>query len=255
MADRYLVRPDIEIPAQAPVPEGLKKKLDRNKKLLAEKEAAVAAKAKEKRAQRFALKMRTNAYEKEYKAAETKLIELRRQARREGSFFMEPDAKLMFVIRITGINKLAPKPKKILQLLRLRQLHNGVFVKVSRPMQQMLVNVNPYVTFGYPTLRSVKDLIYKRGCGKVNKQRIPLKDNQIISDNLGRYGIHGMEDLIHEIYTVGPHFKQANNFLWPFKLNSPKGGFVAKRHGFVEPRGGDWGNREELINKLIKRMN
>uniref|UniRef100_A0A7S1CSD0 Large ribosomal subunit protein uL30 N-terminal eukaryotes domain-containing protein n=1 Tax=Oxyrrhis marina TaxID=2969 RepID=A0A7S1CSD0_OXYMA len=108
MADRYLIGGEIEIPAQAPVPEGLKKKLDRNKKLLAEKEAAVAAKAKEKRAQRFALKMRTNAYEKEYKAAETKLIELRRQARREGSFFMEPDAKLMFVIRITGINKLAP---------------------------------------------------------------------------------------------------------------------------------------------------
>jgi large subunit ribosomal protein L7e len=39
-----------------------------------------------------------------------------------------------------------------------------------------------------------------------------------------------------------------------FKLSAPKGGFKAKRHGFNEPRGGDWGNREELINKLVKRM-
>ncbi|EER12130.1 60s ribosomal protein l7, putative [Perkinsus marinus ATCC 50983] len=64
-----------------------------------------------------------------------------------------------------------------------------------------------------------------------------------------------MEDLIHEIYTVGPHFKEANNFLWPFKLSSPKGGFIRKRHGFNELRGGDWGNREQFMNNLIKRMN
>ena len=25
---------------------------------------------------------------------------------------------------------------------------------------------------------------------------------------------------MHEIYTVGPHFKEASNFLWPFKLSS-----------------------------------
>ncbi|KAF4750148.1 60S ribosomal protein L7, partial [Perkinsus olseni] len=36
----------------------------------------------------------------------------------------------VFVVRLAGINKLAPKPRKILQLLRLRQLNNGVFVKV-----------------------------------------------------------------------------------------------------------------------------
>ena len=31
----------------------------------------------------------------------------------------------------SGVNKIAPKPKKIMQLLRLRQLHNGVFIKVK----------------------------------------------------------------------------------------------------------------------------
>jgi large subunit ribosomal protein L7e len=36
---------------------------------------------------------------------------------------------------------------------------------------------------------------------------------------LGKENIICMEDLIHEIYTVGPAFKQASNFLFPFKLN------------------------------------
>ncbi|KAF8386883.1 hypothetical protein PRIPAC_76025, partial [Pristionchus pacificus] len=29
------------------------------------------------------------------------------------------------------------------------------------------------------------------------------------------------EDLVHEIFSVGPNFKKANNFLWPFKLSNP----------------------------------
>merc|ERR1712139_137629 len=98
-------------------------------------------------------------------------------------------------------------------------------------------------------------MIYKRGYGRINKQRLPLNDNEVINSQLGEHGIEGVEDLIHEIYTVGPHFKEANNFLWPFKLNAPRGGFVTKRHGYAEPKGGDWGNREEEINALIRRMN
>lgn len=38
--------------------------------------------------------------------------------------------------------------------------------------------------------------------------------------NLGKYGIICIEDLVHEIFTVGPNFKAVNNFLWPFKLSS-----------------------------------
>merc|ERR1719471_443512 len=175
--------------------------------------------------------------------------------RLRATFFVEPEAKLLFVIRITGIIKISPKPRKVMQLLRLKQLHNGVFLKVNKPVLNMLKLIDPYVTYGYPSLKSVRELVYKRGYAKVNKQRIPISDNEVISASLGEKGIHGMEDLIHEIYTVGPNFKEAVSFLWPLKLRPPHGGFVCKRHGFCEIRGGDWGNREDLINDLIKRMN
>lgn len=125
----------------------------------------------------------------------------------------------------------------------------------------------------------MKELIYKRGYGKVNKQRIPLTDNAIVEQVsvlpdwliiscilsvfllgiwllfqvLGKHGIICVEDLIHEILTVGPHFKEANNFLWPFQLKAPLGGLKKKRNHYVE--GGDAGNREDYINELIRRMN
>ncbi len=75
-------------------------------------------------------------------------------------------------------------------------------------------------------MKSVRELIYKRGYGKINRQRKALTDNAMIEKSLGRHGIICIEDLIHEIATVGPHFKQASNFLWPFKLNNPNGKLI-----------------------------
>lgn len=118
----------------------------------------------------------------------------------------------------------------------------------------MLKIIDPYVAYGYPNLKTVKELVYKRGYGKVNRQRIPLTDNAIIEASLGKYGIICIEDLVHEIFTVGPNFKQANNFLWPFKLSSPTGGFETRKAlHFIE--GGDHGNREDHINALVRKMN
>merc|ERR1712060_393015 len=188
-------------------------KIARDAALAEEKQKAVASKKKELDEQRESLKGRTQEYEKEYAAHQKKIVDLRREAKVSGNFFVEPEAKLLFVVRIVGIIKLSPKPRKVLQLLRLKQLHNGVFLKVNKPILNMLKMVQPYVTYGYPSLKTVKELVYKRGFGKVNKQRIPISDNSIISTNLGKQDIHGTEDLIHEIFTVGPHFKQATNFL------------------------------------------
>lgn len=125
-------------------------------------------------------------------------------------------------------------------------------MKLNKATINMLRRVEPYITYGYASQSTITKLIYKRGYGKVSGSRIPLTDNSIIEGQLGKYGIVSIEDLIHEVSTVGPHFKEANNFLWPFKLSSPKKGFAKKRHPYQ--RGGAWGNREEEINELIKRM-
>uniref|UniRef100_A0A096NYB7 Large ribosomal subunit protein uL30 n=1 Tax=Papio anubis TaxID=9555 RepID=A0A096NYB7_PAPAN len=141
-----------------------------------------------------------------------------------------------------------------------RQMHRTEIrmARMARKAGNFYVPAEPKLAFvisirGYPNLKSVNELIYKRGYGKINKKRIALTDNTLIAQSLGKYGIICMEDLIHEIYTVGKRFKEANNFLWPFKLSSPRGGMKKKTTHFVE--GGDAGNREDQINRLIRRMN
>jgi 60S ribosomal protein uL30 len=96
------------------------------------------------------------------------------------------------------------------------QINSAVFMKVNSASINMLRLAGSYVTYGSPNLKTVRELVYKRGFGSINKQRIPLTDNKIIADTLGKEGLTCMEDLIHEIYTVGPKFRQANRFLWPY---------------------------------------
>lgn len=154
------------------------------------------------------------------------------------------------------MNGIAPKPRKILQLLRLLQINNGVFIRNTKATAQMLRLVEPYVAYGVPNLKTIRTLLYKRGYAKIDRQRIPLSDNNLIEKSLGaKHDLLCMEDLVHEISTVGPAFKQANNFLWPFKLSSPTGGFRGRKFlNFAESPLGDCGNRGEYINQLIQRM-
>ncbi|KAF9877379.1 60S ribosomal protein L7 [Colletotrichum karsti] len=236
------------------VPETLLKKRKSQEKARAERNAATEKKKAANKEKRGVIFKRAEKYITEYRDAEREKVRLSRVARENDSAYVAAEPKLIFLIRIKGINKIAPKPRKILQLLRLLQINNGVFIKVTKATTEMIKVIEPWVAYGYPNLKSVKELVYKRGYGKINKQRIALTDNAIIEENLGKYGIVCMEDLIHEIYSVGPNFKQASNFLWPFKLSNPTGGFRPRKFKhFIE--GGDLGNREDKINALIRQMN
>merc|ERR1711934_969698 len=238
--------------AKTEVPESVQKKNATQQRIAGEKAAAAAAAKEERKQKRVQAYKNAEKYTKEYRAMAKQQIRMHRQAKAAGNHFVDGEAKLIFVVRIRGLADMHPKTKKILQLMRLRQMNMGVFMKVSKAATEMLKRVEPYLSYGYPTLKSVRDLVYKRGFGKVNKNRIALKDNSVIEGSLGKYGIKSMEDLVHEIYTVGPHFREANNFLWPFKLRPAKGGQPKKRKGYCE--GGQAGNREDLMNGLIKRM-
>merc|ERR1712110_1308744 len=236
-----------------PVPESVLKKRKTQEKLAADRAAAAAEAKKANKEKRTQAYKSAEKYVKEYRALAKQRVRMHRQAKAAGNHFVDAEAKLIFVVRIRGLNDMHPKTKKILQLMRLRQMNMGVFMKVSKASTEMLKRVEPYISYGYPNVKSVHDLIYKRGHGKVNKNRIPLNDNAVIEGALGnKCGIKCMEDLVHEIVTVGPYFREANNFLWPFKLRPAKGGQPKKRKGFCE--GGQAGNREDLMNNLIQKM-
>ncbi|KAL7664696.1 Large ribosomal subunit protein uL30-like ferredoxin-like fold domain-containing protein [[Candida] zeylanoides] len=240
--------------AAALKPETHVKKSKADAKTLEKRAADKAARKTASKDKRQIIFDRAAAYQKEYTDAERSVIKAKRDAKAAGSYYVDAQNKLVFIVRIKGIMKIPPKPRKVLQLLRLTQINAGVFVRLTKATQELIKLAEPYIAYGYPSVSTIRHLVYKRGYGKINKQRIALSDNAIVEANLGKYGILSLEDLIHEIYTVGPNFKQVNNFLWPFKLSNPNGGFRARKfEHFIQ--GGDFGNRENYINALVKQMN
>jgi len=234
------------------VPESI---LKRRKNNAVSKVAQLQRAAKQRRLVRnkkVKIFKRAEQYVKEYRQKERDEIRLVRQAKNQGNYYVPAEPKLAFVIRIRGVNQQHPKVRKALQLFRLRQINNGVFVKLNKATVNMLRICEPQITWGYPNLKSVRELIYKRGFAKVDHRREPITSNDVVENTLGKKGIICVEDLVHEIFTVGKNFKYASNFLWPFKLNTPSGGWRKKTNHYVE--GGDFGCREDKLNELLRRM-
>ncbi|KAI3463454.1 hypothetical protein Pfo_020117 [Paulownia fortunei] len=190
---------------------------------------------------------------REYRDKELDLIQMKSRGKRKRQASVTPESKLLFIIRIGGKNDMHPKTRKILYSLRLRKIFSGVFVKANEGMMEILQKVEPYITYGYPNVKSVKDLIYKKGVVKAGKQRVPLTDNNIVEQELGQHNIICIEDIVNEIANAGPHFKAVTNFLCPFVLNNPEKALHGKKRRFED--GGDSGNREDHINELISKMN
>ena len=234
------------------IPEHRRKKQERDAKYVADEKTVTEQHAKDLVEKQKLYLERAEKYFNEYQKHDQDLVEAKRSARKDGSIFVEPEAKVALVIRTRGIMKMRPTAKKILQLIRLRQINNGVFLVINKATENMLKRCSPQITFGYPNRKTIKELIYKRGFAKVNGSRIPLTDNEIIEKQLGKFGIICIEDLVHEIATCGPHFREANRFLWPFKLNSRRGGTEKKNKPYQQ--GGCWGNRENKINEFVRNM-
>jgi len=234
------------------VPESILKRRKRNAVSKVAQLQRAATQRRLNRNKRVKIFKRAEQYVKEYRQKERDEIRLARQAKNQGNYYIPAEPKLAFVMRIRGINQVHPKVRKALQLFRLRQINNGVFVKLNKATINMLRICEPHITWGYPNLKSVRDLIYKRGFAKVEHRRTPISSNDVVEGTLGKKGLICVEDLVHEIFTVGKNFKYASNFLWPFKLNTPTGGWRKKTNHYVE--GGDFGNREDKVNELLRRM-
>uniref|UniRef100_A0A5B7BEM6 Putative 60S ribosomal protein L7-2-like n=1 Tax=Davidia involucrata TaxID=16924 RepID=A0A5B7BEM6_DAVIN len=234
------------------IPETILKKRRSNEQWAIRRKQQLEERIKKFKGDNFVIK-KPDQFIREYRDRELDLIQMKHRGKQQRRALVPPESKLLFIIRIGGKNDMHPKTRKNLYSLRLRKIFNGVFVKANERMIEILQRVEPYVTYGYPNFKNVKDLIYKKGLGKINKQRVPLTDNNIIEQELGKYGILCIEDIINEIANVGPHFKEVSSFLCPFSLNKQEKALQGKKRLYKD--GGDTGNREDQINELISKMN
>ncbi|XP_060969188.1 large ribosomal subunit protein uL30z-like [Cannabis sativa] len=242
-----------EAKALSYIPETILKKRKTNEEVALRRKAQLELrKHASKKDQKEYIK-KPEEFVKEFHYREVDLVRMRHRLKKKRPELVTPKSKLLFIIRIQGTNDMHPAVRKTLYNLRLRKVFSAVFVKVNASVIEKLQRVEPYVTYGYPNLKNVKELIHKKGFGNVAKQRVPLTDNNVIEQALGQHGILCIEDLVHEIANVGPHFKEVAHFLYPFMLNKPQGGLKGIKKVYKD--GGESGNREDHINELIDKMN
>ena len=81
------------------------------------------------------------------------------------------------------------KANQVLQLLRLNKQHQGVFLRLNKTTLLLLEMIDQFITWGHPNLRTVRELIFKRGTGKSSAKsegRKALSDNTFIEQALGK---------------------------------------------------------------------
>jgi len=162
------------------------------------------------------------------------------------------DLEVLLVVRVRGHNGLTTQLSKIFAMLGLPSINTARVLRMTRSTGRMFKIIEPYITWGYPSLKSISDLIYKRGRLREGEKRVPITDNLLIEKHLGHLGIICVEDLVHELHKGGQHLNAINKELCSFKLNPPLGKFRNKRVTFE--KGGDVGFRGEKIDELIQKM-
>merc|ERR1711998_626166 len=140
--------------AMAPtVPENVLKKKAAQEKLASAAATAAAAAKTARKEKRVAAYKSAEKYVKEYRAIAKQRVRMHRQAKAAGNHFVDAEAKLIFVVRIRGLADMHPKTRKIMNLMRLNQMNIGVFMKVSKAATEMLKRVDPYISYGYPSIK------------------------------------------------------------------------------------------------------
>lgn len=161
--------------------------------------------------------------------------------------------KLAFLVRITDIQGVSPYVLRVLKRFRLGKIFSGVFVKLTPESLKMIQVIEPYVAWGFPNLKSVRELVLKRGESIVKGKKVPLTNNNMIEAQLGKLGIICLEDVIHELYSAGENFRAVNKFLRPFHLSVARHAGINRKGYLTEV--GDPGHRGVAINQLIRKLN
>ncbi|KAL1773865.1 60S ribosomal protein L7, partial [Sigmodon hispidus] len=120
------------------VPETLKKKQRNFTELKVKRLWQKIALKTLRKARRKFIYERAKHYHKEYRQMYQTEIRMARMARKAENSYVPAEPKLAFAIRIRGINGVSPKVRKVLQLLHLRQIFNGTFVKLNKASINLL---------------------------------------------------------------------------------------------------------------------
>lgn len=198
----------------------------------------------------------------DYRKAERDSMRINRNFLKTGIWLKNKEiehGRLILVFRHRGKFVSNKEVMHMLSQLGLPYKRRAVFLKLTEGVHAMLKFVEPWVIWGYPNITTVRELVYKYGLfkpakGEKGPKKIPIASNKMIEEKFGHLGVICVEDLLHEIITVGPNFEKITKILHTFELRSPVDGWKNARRGMLRSLGGDAGFRGDEINDFFKRL-
>eukprot|EP00755_Sulcionema_specki_P008520 Sspe_Gene.5956::Locus_1990_Transcript_2_2_Confidence_0.667_Length_996::g.5956::m.5956/K02937/RP-L7e, RPL7; large subunit ribosomal protein L7e len=113
--------------------------------------------------------------------------------------------------------------RKMLGKMRLKKMHDALFVDITPETLKVLNLLRDYVKWGYPSNAQIGQLLRTRGYVQNDSgQRVPLSGNTLIEEKLGEHDILCIEDIEHALINLTPSYKKVLEFLSPFRLDPPE---------------------------------
>uniref|UniRef100_A0A182NQ48 60S ribosomal protein L7 n=1 Tax=Anopheles dirus TaxID=7168 RepID=A0A182NQ48_9DIPT len=138
---------------------------------------------------------------------------------------------------------------------------SATLIRTTPEVIAQLKLVEPFVIWGYPNVVTVRELLFKyvrlrcTPTGEKARKPVPLTTNKQVEDLFGSHGMLCVDDLVHEIMTVGPHFDEVREQLRSFLVRRPGGGWKNPAHkGKLRSIGGEAGFRGDGINFLFRKI-
>uniref|UniRef100_A0A182JNY3 Uncharacterized protein n=1 Tax=Anopheles christyi TaxID=43041 RepID=A0A182JNY3_9DIPT len=168
----------------------------------------------------------------------------------------------LLVLRHRG-KKLIPNKDVLKTMVRLglKHQHAATLQRQTPEVIAQLKVLEPFVIWGYPNISVVRELLYKyvrlscHQTGVEAKKPVPLTSNKQVEELFGSLGMLCVDDLVHEIITVGPHFDAIREKLRSFIVKDPAGGWKnPQQKGKLRSIGGEAGFRGDEINELFRKI-
>jgi large subunit ribosomal protein L7e len=161
-----------------------------------------------------------------------------------------------FVVRIHQGRHASDEIKNALREMKLNKKYDAKLIRLDEATIAKLRPYDAYLAYGFIPNKAVIELIHRRTYANVNGARRALSSNIEVESALGHLGILCLNDLVNEIYSVGPNFDAVVTFLTTYKLSSPVGHFEKKilnENDQVEEKGGFLmgDSMDEFLNKIL----
>lgn len=158
---------------------------------------------------------------------------------------IEMEKNSILVIRIRGTINASRREEDTLKMLRVDRNNYATIIDDRPDYQGMLQKAKDWITWGEPSLETVKAILEKRG-------RAP-GDRKLTLEYIKELGFESFDDLAEKLVKCELSFNQIEGIKPFFRLHPPKKGFKQSVKRPFRNRG-ELGYRGKAINELAMRM-